>query len=168
MTAFVGVAGAYKTMAAAFVGVGGAYKTVAKGWVGVAGAWKVFYEALVIALPASITETKLVASPGTADATLIFSSDGTYAAGDGSPSGNWAAPGSVGIGAGYDIRWVTSTGTLSTGTADTWQSLSSARTYGRNRTGVGSNEATGSIQIRDAVTLSTLTTSSGTLTAEVF
>lgn len=168
MTASVGVSGAWKSVASVAVGVSGAWKTVAKGWVGVSGAWKVFYEALVIALPGTLTETDLIASPGVANATLTFNSDGTYAASDGTPSGNWATPGSVGIGAGYDIRWTTGTGTLSTGTADTWQSLSTNRVYGRNRTGVGSNEATGTIEIRDASTLAVLTSSAGTLTAEVF
>jgi hypothetical protein len=166
MTAFVGVGGVYKTMAAAFVGVSGAYKTVAKGWVGVAGAWKVFYEALVIALPGSLGATDTVASPGTANATMTFNSDGTYTR-TGGASGNWATPGSVGIGAGYDIRWTVVTGTLSTGTTGTWQVLSSNRTYGRNRLTIGLATATGTIEIRDAVSLSVLTTCSASLDAEV-
>lgn len=168
MTASVGVSGAWKAIEAVSVGVSGAWKTVAKGWVGVGGAWKVFYEALVIALPASITEVRLVASPSVANATITVASDGTYTTSDGTPSGNWATPGSVGIGAAYDIRWTVVSGTLTTGTAGTWQSLSSSRTYGRNRTGVGTEQAIGTVEIRDATTLSVLTTSTFTLNAEVF
>lgn len=168
MTAHVGVSGAWKQVASLAVGVSGAWKTVASGWVGVGGVWKQFYASLVIALPATITENKLVAFPGTANATMAFNSDGTYAAGDGTPSGNWATPGSVGIGTGYDIRWSTVSGTLTTGTAGTWQSLSSNRTYGRDRSGVGSAQAVGTVEIRDASTLVVLTTSTVTLYAEVF
>lgn len=166
MTAHVGVGSAWKAIATVSVGVGGAWKTVTKGWVGVGGVWKVFYEAITIALPASLFAQDVQAAPTSANATMTFNSDGTYT-GTNLVGGNWATPGSVGVGAGYDIRWVTGTGSLSTGTANTWQSLSSARTYGRSRPTAGINTATGTIQIRDAVSLSVLTTSAGTLEAEV-
>lgn len=163
MTASVGVGGAYKGIASIAVGVAGAWKAVAAGWVGVGGAWKLFYSG--ITLPASIDGSD-VQSPGPANTVLTFASDGTYTVTGGIP-GNWASPTTVGIGAGFDIRWTVVSGTLTTGTTGTWQSLSGGIIYGRSRIGLGVAQAIGTVEIRDASTLAVLATTTVTLEAEV-
>jgi hypothetical protein len=165
VTASVGVSGAWKGIASVAVGVSGAWKTVAQGWVGVGGAWKQFYTAITIALPGAISGTD-VQSPGPANATITFASNGTYSA-TGGASGNWGSPTTGGLGSGYDIRWTVVSGTLTTGTTGTWQSLSAGITYGRNRVAVGIATASGTVEIRDASTLAVLATSTVTLEAEV-
>lgn len=164
MTASVGVGGAWKGIASIAVGVSGAWKAVSAAWVGVGGAWKLFYSS--IALPATLGASD-TQSPGPANATLTFASDGTYVGTGGIPSGNWASPTTVGIGSAYEIRWTVVSGTLSTGTTGTWQSLSGGIVYGRNRVGLGAAQAIGTVEIRDASTLAVLATSTVTLEAEV-
>jgi len=167
MSLSTGVSGAWKPVIGLSVGVSGAWKSVVRGWVGVSGVWKVFYDALTIALPATIGEVSIVPDPETAVASLTIASNGTYTVSDGDPTGNWATPGASGIGSGYEVRWTVVSGSLSGGTSGTWQSLSSSRTYARNRVGVGSAQAVGTVEIRDASTLTVLTTSTVTLEAEV-
>lgn len=165
MTAHVGVSGAWKQVASIAVGVSGAWKSVVSGWVGVGGVWKAFYAAL--SLPGTLNVSVLAAFPGSANAAITFASDGAYTSTDGVTNGNWFAPATGGVGAGFDIRWTVVSGTLTTGTAATWQSLSSARTYGRSRVGIGNETAVGTVEIRDASTLAVLATSTVTLEAEV-
>lgn len=167
MTGHVGVGGAWKDLAAVSVGVSGAWKTVTDGWVGVGGAWKKFYAALVIALPASITETKLAFSPSPATAGMNFNSNGTYAAADGAPAGNWATPTTTGVGSDYEIRWTNTSGTLSSGTAGAWLALTSGQSFAVTQSGVGTKSCTGTVEIRDAATSTVQTTSTVTLSAEV-
>lgn len=167
MTGHVGVGGAWKDLAAVSVGVGGAWKTVSDGWVGVGGAWKKFYAALVIALPSTIGETKVVADPADATAGITFSSNGTYAAADGTPSGNWATPTTTGVGSDYEIRWTNVSGTLTTGTAGSWLDMASGQYFDVQRTTVGTKSCQGTVEIRDKATSTVQTTSTVTLTAEV-
>lgn len=164
MTLSVGVGGAWKSVTGWAVGVSGVWKTVAQGWVGVGGAWKQFYAAL--SLPGTLNVT-VVASPGPANAAITFAADGTYTSTDGTTNGNWFAPTTGGVGSGYEIRWTVVSGTLTTGTTGTWQSLSSPITYGRNRVALGFVTAVGTVEIRDASTLAVLATSTATLEAEV-
>lgn len=59
---------------------------------------------------------------------------------------NWINGGSVFVGQ-FESRWTTLTGSLSTGTAGTWQGLSTSRTW--SRTGVGvDTSCTGTLEIR--------------------
>lgn len=166
MTLSVGVSGAWKAVEALSVGVSGAWKTVGKGWVGVGGAWKVFYEAVVVMLPATI-DVSVVSSPGPAVSSTTFSADGTYTSTDGTSNGNWYTPTTGAVGGGYEIRWTVVSGTLTTGTTGTWQSLASDITYSRNRVAAGIATAVGTVEIRDASTLSVLASSTVTLEAEV-
>lgn len=162
----VGVGGAYKAIASISVGVSGAWKTVTKGWVGVGGVWKEFYSSFSITLPASITETKLALDPADATASLSFTNDGTYAAGDGSPSGDWCNPTSAGIGANYRIRFTTSTGTLTTGTTGSW--LTFPQQITKTQTVVGISTWTGTAEIAAASDTTTILDSCTIeLTAEV-
>ena len=86
---------------------------------------------------------------GTAYAELVFNSDGTvqYFSSDGySGSSNWAEPSSSGIGSGYWVRF-TQTGSYGTGgfggatqygsAKGVWNQLSSAHTFGVQKTGNG-------------------------------
>jgi hypothetical protein len=146
---------------------GGTWITVANVYRRSGGTWIKIWPTLTIGVPGTLDASRLVASPTTSVASITFNADGTYTRLNGA-SGNWATPTTGGVGAGYDIRWTNVSGTLTSGTAGTWQNLSSARTYGRNRVGVGSATAVGTIEIRDASTLSVLTSCSTTLFAEVF
>lgn len=164
MTIKVGVSGAYKAVEKISVGVSGAWKTVTKGWVGVGGAWKVFYESLVIALPATITETKLALDPADATASLNFAADGTYVSGDGTPAGNWATPTTTGVGTDYRIRFTTTSGTLTTGTTGSW--LTFPQQITKTQATIGTASWTGTVEIAAASDTSTVLTSS-TITLDV-
>lgn len=114
---------------------------------------------------------------GTSSAAVQFFSTGTYntVGNDGgnippaSPPTVWLTGG--GTGANYEIRMSTSTGATNTGDArDTWLSLSISRSWGLDRSALGSVTFTGTLEIRDATTLAVLaTTDSGgvTIMAEI-
>lgn len=58
-----------------------------------------------------------------------------------------------GVGADYDVMLVTVTGTLDSGNADTWISLGSDVDFYDERATSGAETFTGTLKIRDAVTL---------------
>lgn len=161
----VGVSGAWKSTAGVSVGVSSAWKTVSKAWVGVGGAWKEFYNA--VSLPSTITENKPTVSPTAATAGIIFNSNGTYAASDGAPSGNWFSPTTTGVGGSYEIRWTTTSGSLDSGTAGSWLALSSNRTFSITQSTPGNKTCVGTVEIRDTATSTVQTTCTVTLYAEV-
>lgn len=75
----------------------------------------------------------------------------------------WASRESTAVGDSYDVRMVTVSGTLTVGTADTWQALSTDREYNVSVVGIGSQLFTGTLQIRRGAT--TLDTAAISLTA---
>lgn len=119
-----------------------------------------------VTLPASVSASD-DSIGGTALAQLVFNADGTYQDHDGIPLGNWLTPPRSGAGASYEIQWTTGTGTLSEGTADSYQALTAGYTFGRNRAVPGLAEATGTIAIRAVAVPSNNDSATASLTAEV-
>lgn len=119
-----------------------------------------------VSLPADLSIEAIAAAPSAANATVTFNRNGTWSASDGQ-SGYWILPAAADVGDGYEIAWQAGVGTLTTGTSNTFQALSSARTYGRIRAGVGSAEATGTIEIRRVGAGTPAASCPGSLYAEV-
>ena len=70
----------------------------------------------------------------------------------------------------YEVRWTTTAGTLSAGTAGTWMVLSTSREFTRNETrnGFFSSSCTGTLEIRMAASpFTVLATATITLQADV-
>ena len=80
--------------------------------------------------------------------------------------GEWITPRSA-AGGNYEARWTNTSGTLSSGTAGTWQALSTTRNYSVSQTGVGFKTCTGTLEIRRTVGGAVLDSKSVTLTAQV-
>lgn len=119
---------------------------------------------LAAVVPAG-TYAHTVLDPADANCTITFSSAGTWSAVP-SASGTWKT--GSGTGADYWIRWTTTAGTLTTGTAGTWQQLSTNRTFGRNRTILGIVSCTGTVEIAtDAAGTNIIATGTIVLEAEV-
>lgn len=119
-----------------------------------------------VTLPASVSADDNSIG-GTAVARLVFNADGTFEDQDGIPQGNWLTPPRANAGASYEIQWTTGTGTLSEGTADSYQALTAGYTFGRNRLVAGLAEATGTIAIREVAVPSNTDSATAALTAEV-
>ena len=75
----------------------------------------------------------------------------------------WASRESTAVGDSYDVRMVTVSGTLTVGTADTWQALLTDREYNVSVAGLGAKIFEGTLQIRRGST--TLDTAAISLTA---
>lgn len=103
-------------------------------------------------LPASLSVTDFELSPTDSQCTITFDAAGTYSSiGNGSsPSGTWKLWGN---GSDYDIRFDVSSGTLSAGTANTWENLGTSRAYVKTNTGTGTLSVNGTLRIRNALTL---------------
>ena len=83
----------------------------------------------VITVPTRTITTQFVS--GTNTASVQFQSDGDIVAPSGTPSaslGDWVDPKSSAPGD-YEIRATVTSGTLSSGTTNTWQALTSSRTW---------------------------------------
>lgn len=83
----------------------------------------------VIFVPDSTITEQFVS--GSATAGIQFQSDGDVVSTSGTPSsslGDWIIPKSSAPG-GYEIRATVTSGTLTSGTANTWQALTSSRTW---------------------------------------
>lgn len=121
---------------------------------------------LAAVVPAG-TYTRSVIDPADAHSTITFSSAGTWSSTGGpSTSGTWKT--GSGTGADYWIRWTTTAGTLTTGTAGTWQQLSTDRAFGRDRTTIGTLSCTGTVEIAtDAAGTKIIATGTIVLVAEV-
>jgi hypothetical protein len=78
--------------------------------------------------------------------------------------GNWVVPGTSA--SNYEALVTVTSGTLTTGTAGTWQALSTTRSWSRNRTTTGITIAVITVDIRLVGTTTVLTTASITLSAE--
>jgi hypothetical protein len=75
----------------------------------------------------------------------------------------WASKEYTAVGDLYEARLVTISGTLSSGTVDTWQAISSTLEYNVQQVGVGVKTFTGTLEIRRGTT--TLDTAAIDLTA---
>ena len=117
-----------------------------------------------VTLPATLVESVSIVGPGTAIAGITFNSNGTYL---GAGGGNWLTPPRTGAGADYEVIWETGTGTLSNGTPDVYQALTSGYTYDRRRLVVGTSAATGTIRIRRVGSGTAADSSAATLEATV-
>jgi len=145
--------------------VSGTWKKCAL-WHNVSGTWKQITTLLASLLPATITVWDSAISTADANATLTLGSGGGWSSSDGG-SGTWMSGGS---GSDYDAMMTTVSGTLTTGTAGTWQNLGTSRTWGRNETRNGNYTSTyvGTLQVRMAASPYTvLSTTTVTLEAVV-
>jgi hypothetical protein len=112
-----------------------------------------------------------VISPTNAVCNISFNAAGTCSVSAGVSPGSpaqWLT--GSGSGADYWVRWTNTSGTLTTGTAGTWQQLSGTRTFGKTRTtnAVGSDIVTGTVEIAtDSAGVDVIATGSITLTATV-
>lgn len=117
-------------------------------------------------LPATLTVQDETFQPTTATASFTLNSDGTYSSVGSlfAPSGTWQT--GTGTGSSYEARLTVTSGSFSSGTTGSWLVLSTNRTWTNTRSGSpGSATGTGTLEIRDAVTLSVLTSSTLTVTA---
>lgn len=90
--------------------------------------------------------TRTVTDPSDATCSVTFGSNGQVAgvADNGTPYA-WVTVASPGD---YSILLTTTAGTLSTGTAGTYQNLGTSRTFGVTRTTIGTKQWTGTATIR--------------------
>lgn len=109
-------------------------------------------------------------SPTDAVCNIQFDSAGTttLSAGvNGGPAANWLVSGT---GAQFWVRWTNTSGTLTTGTAGTWQQMNANRTFGVSFTlnSTGSKVCTGTVEFAtDSGGVNVVATGSITLTAQV-
>lgn len=73
----------------------------------------------------------------------------SYTSDVGGTPNEWADPPESTIGDAYHIRMLTTSGTLTAGTADSWLALTSDRTFENVQTSLGSLEWTGRLQFSD-------------------
>lgn len=71
----------------------------------------------------------------------------SYSSNVGGSPNEWANPPRSDVGDAYHVRMVTSSGSLTAGTADSWLALTSDRTFEVTRSGVGTSAWTGTMQI---------------------
>lgn len=117
-----------------------------------------------VTLPDSLIDANEAVSPGSASAGVTFNADGTY---NGAGNGNWLTPPRANAGSDYEVIWESGTGSLTTGTAGTYQSMASGYAFARNRTVVGSVSATGTIRIRRVGSASPADSAAAVFTATV-
>lgn len=102
----------------------------------------------VIDVTPSTYETSAI-SPSTSAASVTFNADGTVSKFADSGSTTPWKTGAEGVG--YDIKFETITGTLSSGTANTWLSLDVNQTFGVERLTTGVKTWNGTVRIREAI-----------------
>jgi hypothetical protein len=125
---------------------------------------------LSASVPAGSYEHAVI-SPTNAVCDISFNSAGTCSVSAGvlpSSPAQWLT--GTGTGADYWVRWTNTSGSLTTGTAGTWQQLSGTRTFGVTRTlnTAGSVVCTGTVEIAtDSGGANIVATGSITLTALV-
>lgn len=132
----------------------------------VSGVWKKITSLLASLLPSTITGGHLTVSPTDANCVLTLSSAGTWTC-TGTAGGTWQEGGAAGD---YEARWTTTSGTLTSGTAGTWQALSTSRSWTKTNTNnsLSSVSVTGTLEVRMAAAPNTvLSTTTVTLTASV-
>ena len=87
--------------------------------------------------------------------TLTVVGNGTIINGDITPNPGWYTPTTTAIGSSYQIRITPTSGSFTTGTVNTWQTMSSAKTWTVNT--IGAQTVVFTVEIRD--------TSAGTVLA---
>lgn len=118
----------------------------------------------------SVTSSAIDPLTATASITVNSNGDitGTNIVSPGFLSDEWHVSNpSGGIGSTFQARMVPLSGTLDIGTLNTWQTLSSSRTYGITQSSVGVKNFQGRLEIRDTGTLTIQDTADFDLTATV-
>jgi hypothetical protein len=128
-----------------WVNVSGTWKKAAI-WQNVSGTWKKITSLISASLPGSMYSTDLVFS-GTATGEVRLLSSGAWDERNGS-SGTWID--GVNPASAYECYFTVSSGTLSYGTAGTWLSLATTRSWGVQQSSIGYKSVTGTLQIREA------------------
>lgn len=80
-------------------------------------------------------------------------------------AGDWVSP-KTAAGANYECRVTVNSGTLTSGTEDTWLALSSTRTWSVTTSGAGTNNVNMTVEIRHAGTTAVLDSATIDMTAE--
>jgi len=102
-----------------------------------------------VSLPAAISIDEGTFS-GEPSASISFDNDGQYVrSDDGTGTYNWFSPDSPGAGSPYEIRYTVTSGSVSTGTVNTW--LTFPQTWTRTRATPGISTVGGTLEIRLAV-----------------
>lgn len=124
------------------------------------------------AAAAALTNHAISATSGGGTVTATFTLDSAGVAsgatspggtGGGTYSGEWML---VGPSSAYEARFTITSGALSTGTAGTWLNLGTSRAWTVTRNTVGTSTCQGTVEIRDAATLTVLATATITLEAD--
>jgi len=153
MAISVGVSSAWKSVTSVKIGVSGVWKGVTQIWVGVGGAWKACFATVFLQ---NDSRVKVSVSPTDARAGWRCHSDGTVDSGVGTTGvtynnmHTWLLSGAN---SDYQIRATLASGdTPSVGTMDTWEVLSTTRTWENIVTASGQRASTITFEIRDVAT----------------
>jgi hypothetical protein len=165
----IGVSGVNKTIIQPSVGVSGAWKVVLGGWIGVSGVWKLIHALVALT---NVSPTFVSANPADSFAGYRLNSAGTVHKAEGSTLSfgaslsTWLLGGAA---SDYEVRATVNSGSLSTGTAATWQALSTTREWSRSRSvnTAGVDTVNLTIEIRLASSGTVIATCTVVLTAEV-
>lgn len=157
MTAHVGVGGAWQEISKIHIGVSGAWQEVQAAWIGVGGAWQKFYQNLRAAL-AGGSYSHTAASPANATSGVKVDSDGYIYRLNGATyvqQTQWLLGGTA---AEFECRWTNTSGSLSSGSAGTWQTCGSDQGFNITYTSdsPGNNSCTGTLEIRMAASPNTV------------
>lgn len=117
-------------------------------------------------LPSTLSATGIASTPSTARGKITLAADGDIDRqqnGTVVDIGDWLNP-KVNMGL-YEARFTPTTGALTGGTANTWQTLGTDRLYEVTRTGLGTTTCIGTLEIRLGATV--YTSSTVTLTATI-
>lgn len=107
--------------------------------------------------------------PGSASATYSLQNDGDIETTNNlgtTDQGDWIANPKANF-SGYEVRATETSGTVSTGTVDSWLGLGTTRTWTADQSGLGEKTCAILIEIRGATSLATLASASIVLTATV-
>lgn len=115
----------------------------------------------------AVDYTRTVTDPADATCSITFASDGSFSGiADNGVGYSWLSGGAPGD---YSVILTTAAGTLSSGTAGSYQNLGTSRTFAVTRTSVGTKQWSGSVTIRrdiDSVVMAGPTNISLTATVE--
>lgn len=107
-----------------------------------------FYS-LIVGGGAPYAASDTVTSPASANASVVFKSDGTVEDQDGASLGDWLTPSAAAHG-GFEIRATANPDTPDAGTMNSWLALSSDRTWSEGQSGIGVSSKTFQVEIRDS------------------
>ena len=118
-------------------------------------------------LPSSLSVEDLVLNPNTATASFTLNSGGIYTSSGNitAPSGTWKT--GTGVGSDYETRLTVTSGSFSGSGTGSWLSLGTTRTWYKTQSGVGTADAGGTVEIRNASTGTVYTSSVLSLFATV-